>query len=179
MANAVLERALTSKGSQTPDAELRRLPGELRRAAERLELTRMAIADTLSMPARLRQIWQLLLQLQPDELHAHRDEVRAMFDDWLGVAAMTAEVLPHAEPLAGGPLPGADQVPAARQELARFAETILTRWKSRDDLVQLMIDTIELPEWVLKGPNPPGVGFPQHWIDDVDDDPFQPLPDPS
>ena len=179
MSNAVLERALTAKGSETPKAELVRLPGELRLATERLEVARQAVAESVTMPARLRQVWQALIRLPAEELHLNRDVVRAKFDEWLEMAAMTAEVLPHAIALAGGTLKGADQVPIARQELARFVEMILSRWKTLDDLCELIVDTIELPEWVTKGTTPAHLRPPQWWIDDLDDDPLKPPADAS
>jgi hypothetical protein len=143
---------------------------------EFVRLAQASLDQALRLPADTRRFWQQLVRLPPDVLHDHRERVRAALDEVLRSTRHTPEIVRLAGDLRGGPLPGAGDLPAARAELARFVESILTRWKSRDDLVQLMIDTIELPAWVTSDTTPEHLRPPQSWWDDEDDDPLQPRP---
>ncbi len=145
----------------------------------KLDKAMPVLAHALSLPTEARAYWQKLIRSPADELHASRSTVVGEFDQLLTHANMTAEALPALATLAGRVVPDLDRLPDARRELSQFIEMVVTRWKTEDDLHRLIVETIELPEWVTEGPVPAHFRPPQSWWDAVDDDPFQPLPDES
>jgi hypothetical protein len=181
MSSVVLDEVMASKSPGLSLGDFESIVDELaaleRRKAEMLEAARRVISTVLTAPTVAQQLWQGLARVPSQEVHSEREQVERTFRSLVDAAAECEQLLPVATKIAGEPLPGSDRVSAVRAELTQFVDMILSRWTSLEDLEQLIVDTIELPEWVTKGPNPPGVGIPQHWIDDVDDDPFRPLPD--
>lgn len=174
MRNAMLEAMPLRSGEREA---LLRLPDELEAARARrdaeLDLPRRFLAEVMTFPAAARAYWQRIIREPAGELHAARDQVVAEFEKLIDIARLTAGAMPKAEALAGGPLPGSELLPAARQDLSRFVELVLTRWKTQEDLEELIVDTFELPEWLTKGPIPEHLRPPPSWYQETID-PFQP-----
>lgn len=163
-----MSAVLDKSPAQVPAAELATLRGIQRPTApagrqEVLRLARLFLPEVLSFPTGVRSYWQRVIRAPLAELHAARGQVVAEFDKLTDIARRTAELLPEAAAVAGGPLPGSDDLPAARAELAKFVELILSRWKTEDDLAELIVDTFELPAWLREGRIPPHLRPPSSW----------------
>ena len=157
--------------------ELVRSENELARIDdERHQLTQSLVHLLAEAPAKTREYWQKMVRLPPEEVQQWRTAILADFARLLDVVCHTSASATQLARL-GRPVAGADDLPAVETDLASFRDRVLSRWNTLDDLHQLIVDTIELPEWVLNGPTPAHLRPPQSWWEAEDDDPFQPLPD--
>jgi hypothetical protein len=134
------------------------------------------IQRTLDEPARLWDTWSQLCELAftagLEVLHPRRDQIAASFAMKEEQVRRGVDLAARMEQLLGHPLDGADQLPTASEELRRFRTEVLDRWRSFDDLAEMLIEKIHLPAERLgeiAKHNPP----PQSWYEE-DFDPFTP-----
>ena len=124
---------------------------------------------SLGAAAELRKAWQQLVRLPPAVVYGLRERFEGAYRAELHLIDTTTRILPQAAELAGRPLPGADRVAAARAEVTAFAEMILNRWTSEDELVELMAETFDLPDWLTRGEIPPHLRPPPSWYAETTD----------
>lgn len=173
MANAVLDEMTTDLAVELSLDEFEAVADELaaaeRHRSEKLAAAQQAIDRALALPTIVRSMWQKVIREPSTALNEIRGEIEETFRRAIGFVDHTVRVVPKAEALAGGPLPGSDQLPATRAELAALVDMIFSRWTSQEELEELMAETFELPSWVTEGKIPPHLQPPQSWYDETID----------
>ena len=136
------------------------------------------VLRTAEEPARLWEVWSRLCELAVvgglDVLAPRREQLASSLALKEDMVRRGLDLAGRLERLLGHPLEGADKLPPAAEQLRLFRTEILDRWQSTDDLAEMLIERISLPEDRLKAlaaAYPP----PPRWYEE-DFDPFTPDP---
>lgn len=139
--------------------------------ARELEHLAAVARDLLDTPERMRGDWDRLCREvartgQIEDLHAGRKEYLAVYENYLKILTDFADLMATV----GSPLAG--DFRRATDDLRRLRDEIFSRWVSQDDLEQILLDKLSLPNSVLielAREHPP----PQSWYDETGN-PFVP-----